>query len=127
MSILKEKLNFKLICCWLLLLQMVNLSINPIRHQSLINGKYTYLEDLRINKIESLYELILEHVFKKNVPETQDSGEQALLKVAVYYQQIPAYTCVLVANELPVVHNHAYYARLLDIPQKLTFPPPKAV
>lgn len=126
MKALIGKLNFKLICCWLLLLQMVNLSINPVRHQNFIDGQYTLLEDLKINKIESIYELILEHVFKKDVPETQDSAEQGLIKVAVFFHQTPLFECQLPSRACIVVHNHAYQAYFPEYPTVLESPPPRA-
>lgn len=126
MKNLVGRLNLKMICCWLLLLQMVNLSINPIRHQNYIHGVYTIREDLSVNKIESIYELISEYVFKKNVPETQDAGEQGLVKVAVFFHLAPEFVCCVTSQEQRIIHNHAYRAHFPKINLVLESPPPRA-
>jgi len=125
MKFLRGKLGLKHLFCWALLLQMVNLSINPVRHQNYINGQYTFQEDLRINKIESIYELILEHIFKKDVPETQDSAEQGLVKAAFVWQQVQYVSFVPIVIEIPIAHNHAYTAYFPVTTLVQESPPPK--
>lgn len=119
------KLNLKMACCWLLLLQMVNLSINPIRHQNYINGIYTFKEDLSINKIESIYELIAEYVFKKNVPETQDTGEEGISKIAILFFQTPTVNYSFTPTAKLVVHNHSYSEHVPEFVAVLESPPPQ--
>jgi len=126
MKFLRSKIGLKYLFCWALLLQMVNLSINPVRHQNYINGQYTFQEDLRINKIESIYELILEHIFKKDVPETQDSAEEGLVKAAFVWQQVQYISFVPVLTEKPVEHNHTYTAFFPITTLVQESPPPKA-
>ncbi|WP_256004889.1 MULTISPECIES: hypothetical protein [Pedobacter] len=65
---------------YMLLLQMINLSISPARHLAVVNGQPTYMEDLSVNRIESIYELVSEFLFQKSVPETQDQGDDGILK-----------------------------------------------
>lgn len=116
--------HIKTLCCWLLLLQMVNLCINPPRHLILINGTPTYAEDLSINTMESVLEVVLEEVFGKDVPETQDAFEIGQVKVCwnVHADQ-PSFgiTCVDV--------KHAHFPRYTrSIPEwhaSSTSPPPK--
>ncbi len=125
MKFLRRKLGLKYLFCWALLLQMVNLSINPVRNENYINGQYTFQEDLRINKIESIYELILEHIFKKDVPETQDSAEQGLVKAAFIWQQVQYVSFVPIVIEKPIEHNHTYTAYFPVTTLALESPPPK--
>jgi hypothetical protein len=58
--------------CWILLLQMINISIDPPDLRPLKNFAISEKEDLSINEIESVYELVSEMVFENNVPETND-------------------------------------------------------
>ena len=87
MKRLKIKSGLKFFCCWALLLQLINQSIDPVRHQNIINGEITFQEDLSVNKIESIYEFVVEHLLKKDVPETQNSANQLLAKAFIVFHQ----------------------------------------
>lgn len=126
MKFLKIKTGLKFFCCWALLLQLINLSIDPARHQNFINGEITFEEDLSINKIESIYELILEHLFKKDVPETQNAADHSLAKTFIVFYQNPVPFTQLILVEQPIVHNHSYVAYFPEQMQVLESPPPKA-
>ena len=121
----KIKIGLRHFCCWILLLQLLNLSIDPPRHQNVINGELTFQEDLTINKIESLYELIVEHLFKKDVPETQDNANHSISKAFFFYHQTPNLCCKLILTEKPVIHNHFYITSFPEQNQVLESPPPK--
>ena len=121
----KIKIGLRHFCCWILLLQLLNLSIDPVRHQNLINGELTFQEDLSINKIESLYELVLEYVFKKDVPETQDHANHSTAKAFFFYHQTPNLCCKLILTEKPVMHNHSYIISSYEQIHVLESPPPK--
>lgn len=125
MKFLKIKIGLKYICCWALLLQLMNLSIDPARHQNFINGKLTFEEDLSINKIESIYELVLEHLFKKDVPETQNAADHSLAKTFIVFCQSPVLFTQLILVEKPIVHNHSYIANFPEQTRVLESPPPK--
>ncbi len=58
--------------CWILLLQMINISVNPPDSRSFKFFQVQTTEDLSFNETESLYELISETVFDLDVPETED-------------------------------------------------------
>lgn len=122
----KIKGKLKYCCCWILLLQLINLSIDPARHANFINGKLTFQEDLSINKVESVYELLLEHIFKKDVPETQDVGNHSLAKMFIIFHQIPNPDTQIILKEEPIQHNHGYQALIPELAQALESPPPKA-
>jgi hypothetical protein len=115
----------KYILGWALLLQMINLSVDPMRHANLVNGSYTFQEDLKINKIESLSEIILEKLFKKDVPETQDNQQIGLIKVAFVLNQQPIYLPLPFLTAIPVTHNHNYLFHLAETSLALESPPPQ--
>ena len=125
MNLGKIKKGLNSFCCWLLIVQLINLSIDPPRHQNLIEGKFTYQEDLSINKIESIYELITEHVFKINVPETQDATHHGTVKTFIVFYQSPAPFAQLLLLEKPIVHNHNYVMYIPDHFRVLESPPPQ--
>lgn len=113
-------------CCWALLLQLINLSIDPARHGNYIDGKFTFQEDLSVNKIESVYELIAEYVFKRDIPEAQNADTHLLAKTFIIFHQVPAATTQLILAEQPIVHNYSYQAAIPNFIQLLESPPPKA-
>ena len=125
MYLLKFKGGLKNLCCWILLLQLFNLSIDPARHQNFINGQFTFQEDLSINKIESIYELISEHIFKKDVPETQNSTNQSFAKAFIVFHQLPEPTSQLNFAEELVLHNHNYQVFIPELVKIIESPPPK--
>lgn len=108
-----------------MLLQLINLSIDPATHQNYINGAFTYQEDLSLNKIESLSELILEYVFKKDVPESQNAANHALAKTFIVFYQSAALPAKIIFNAQPIVHNHSYQVNYPDQNQVLESPPPQ--
>lgn len=126
MQWLKFKGGLKNLCCWVLLLQLINLSIDPAKHQNFVNGELTFQEDLSVNKIESIYELISEHIFKKDVPESQNADNHSLVKTFIIFHQVPAPTTQLILAEEPIFHNHSYQAFIPELVQVLESPPPKA-
>lgn len=123
---LKIKNGLKHVCCWILLLQLTNLSIDAGRHQNVINGQLTFQEDLSINKMESIYELISEYLFKKDVPETQNSDHHSLVKTFIIFHQVPTATTQLILVDKPVQHNHSYRYFIPELVQVLESPPPQA-
>jgi hypothetical protein len=110
---------------WALLLQMVNLSVDPARHLNIVGGKYTISEDLSVNKMESVYELVLEYVFKIEVPETQDAEEELLQKTGLTYYLAEKENIDLKAPVRPVLHNHSYTESIPEHIPVLHSPPPK--
>lgn len=108
-----------------MLLQLINLSIDPATHQNYINGAFTYQEDLSLNKIESLSELTLEYVFKKDVPESQNAANHALVKTFIVFYQSASLPAKIVFNVQPIVHNHSYQVNYPDQNQVLESPPPQ--
>ena len=125
MKIVKVISSLKYLACWVMLLQLINLSIDPAMHQNYINGAFTYQEDLSLNKIESLSELILEYVFKKDVPESQNSVNHSLAKTFIVFYQSAALPTKIIFNAQPIVHNHTYRVNYPEHAQVLESPPPQ--
>ncbi len=110
----------------MLLLQTVNLSLNPERHLNFISGKATYLEDLRINKLESISEFVLEYMLGFDVPETQDADDDTAGKIFVMHVQ-PATAFALA---LTFFHAPTYFGYNKQLPEQLKSlesPPPKRI
>jgi hypothetical protein len=59
--------------CWVLLLQLINISIDPPDLWRLKTASISQKQPLPINEIESLYELISEGVFEHDVPESDEN------------------------------------------------------
>ncbi|RZK38481.1 MAG: hypothetical protein EOO90_22175 [Pedobacter sp.] len=119
------KTGLKYLCCWALLLQMLNLSIDPARHANYIDGQITFQEDLSINKIESFSELLLEKLFDKNIPEIQDQAHHSLVKAFFFFHQNPTVITEPILIELPVRHNHLYIEQRSETSKSLESPPPR--
>ncbi len=79
------KIILRKIICWVLLLQMLNVSIDPpdVKHFKTSNVVHT--EDLLINEIESIYELISEVLLNLYVHETDENDIHAISKTIHIY------------------------------------------
>lgn len=72
---------------WILLIQVVNISIDPIDPLPVVDGlgQMTTREDLSINDIESIYELVSEQCLHVDVPEQDEDDESGFIKVIDFY------------------------------------------
>lgn len=69
----REKyLTIQRIICWILIIQMINVSIDPRDLIQIDQGIYSHTEDLSINETESIYELIAEELFDTEIPESEE-------------------------------------------------------
>jgi hypothetical protein len=87
MKAVSTRVIFTRVLTWILLIQVVNLSIDPTDPMPAIDklGFLTAHEDLSINDIESIYELVSEQCLGVDVPEQDDDDESRLLKIFVFY------------------------------------------
>ncbi len=86
MSFKASKKNVLIIITWILLVQVINLSIDPTDPAPYKPGKLTVCEDLTINEIESIYELVAEQCAGVNVPEQEDSDHHgSFVKVMAFF------------------------------------------
>lgn len=115
----------KKIICWVLLIQMVNLSMDPIDQINLKNG-HTYEEDLSINEIESVYELVSESVFDQDVPEADEQDEDAYVKIFnLYFNPVAANTIFFNTHKFILTHSVFYQVSSYAYHPEINSPPPK--
>ena len=117
--------NFiKQVVCWILLLQIINISINlpDINYPNYRN--VLSKEDVSIDELESVYELIAEDVFNKEVPESdEDEIDTSSQPFELYFF---TKTCSkLPALAFPAKHFSRYQNNFLSIFQEPHLPPPK--
>jgi len=113
------------ILAWVLLIQVINISIDPIDPVSDKLGRINTGEDLSINDIESIYELISEVCLGFDVPENDEDDENGFVKVIYFYLSLWS---IEIKN-----HYQAYRTTFLTIEKDFnsivmehTSPPPKS-
>lgn len=113
------------ILAWVLLIQVINISIDPIDPVSDKLGRINKGEDLSINDIESIYELIVEHFLGIDVPESDEDDENGFVKEIHFY--VPHWS-IEIKN-----HYQAYRTTFFAIEKDFnsivlenTSPPPKS-
>jgi hypothetical protein len=70
---------------WVLLIQIVNISIDPIDHVSDKLGRLAFEEDLSVNDIESIYELFSEQYLGIDIPEQDEDDGNGFIKIIDFY------------------------------------------
>lgn len=110
--------------CWILLLQMINISIDPPDLMPLRTAPVSHEEDLSINETESVYELISEGVFETNVPDQDDSDMDRESQTFDLYCCKPIFT-TRPFLDLPIEHFSLYRNNLSFDYTEPSFPPPK--
>jgi hypothetical protein len=110
--------------CWILLLQMANISVDPPDLRQVKKSTISLKEDLSINEMESVYELISEGVFENNVPESEENDIDSKL------QSIDLYCFTLTYDMRSVSYLHvrrysSYYNNFSFETPEPNSPPPK--
>ena len=103
---------------------MINISIDP---PDLKHPKYspiTNKKDLAINKIESVFEMIAEGVFDKEIPES-DEDEIDISSPSFELYFVNRICSKLQALVFPVAHFPYYHNNFLSVHQEPHFPPPR--
>ena len=86
MKLKSAKNNILIGITWILLIQVINLSIDPTDPVPFKSGKLAICEDLSINEIESIYELVSEHCMGVDVPEHDENDHQgSFVKVMAFF------------------------------------------
>lgn len=70
---------------WVLLIQIVNISIDPIDPIFDKSGSLAFEEDLSVNDIESIYEFVSEQCLGIDVPEQDEDDENGFVKIMDFY------------------------------------------
>jgi hypothetical protein len=112
------------VIAWVLLIQVINISIDPVDPVSDKLGRFSSGEDLSINDIESIYELISEICLGIDVPENDEDDENGSVKVINFYF---SHWSIEIKNQ-----NQAYRTTFFSIEKDFnsivldhTSPPPK--
>ncbi len=113
----------KFFCC-VLLLQMINLSINPADFREFRNGIATKPAPGNLNEIETLYELIAEGIFDNNIPDSEDNDTNSTFKFLDLFSSSPR-PDELIVLMYPNKHFSYYQSRLSFIVSDPGGPPPK--
>lgn len=111
--------------CWVLLLQLINISIHA---SELKHPKYfpftNQEQQVAIDEIESIYELVVEGISGDEVPESdEDEADSSIPTIDLYCFNRDF--SKLQAVNFPVKHFSHYYNRFLSVHQKPHAPPPK--
>lgn len=113
----------KLVVGWILLIQLINISVDPPDLVVYKNHTVT-AEDLTINEAESIYELIAEGIFDLDVPEAEDNDQDEQLKTFNLYFLASPDTGISLPS-FPEPHDSGYNASLLTSYPEPNAPPPK--
>ena len=112
------------VVCWILLLQVINISINPRDFKHPRYSSTASKEDLSINETESIYELIAEGVFDEDVPESnEDDIDTSSPSVELYFFTASCNT--LPTLELPLEHFPRCNKSFPSLHHEPLFQPPK--
>ena len=110
---------------WVLLSQVINISIDPIDPIMDKLGRLNTTENLAINDIESIYELVSEQFLGLDVPETDEDDESSIMKVIDFYF---TYSSLEIKKQFQTLRISFFTIErdLSSIVLDLTSPPPKA-
>lgn len=122
MRIKKIKNTAKLIVCWIVLLQMVNLCIDP-PHVINFSANHAYQqEDPSIDEIESIYELISETLFGQAIPGNADNDiDSDSVPLDLYFYTTPN----TVVFDFPTGHTTLRKYNFPAFAASPNIPPPK--
>lgn len=126
MKIKAVKKILKKFVCWVLLLQMINISIDPPDLKHFKNGSITQKEDLSVNEIESIYEFISEVIFEKYVHESDENDMDTISKTFNLYF-FTSTSNKLLAPDLAIEYCSYYQNNFSVLHAEPISPPPKRV
>ncbi|MDO9373705.1 MAG: hypothetical protein Q7T76_04790 [Ferruginibacter sp.] len=112
------------LACWILLLQLMNIAIDPRDPNRFPASVDQSKEDLSINETESIYELVSEGLFDTEVPETDEKDTDTNLTIFDYYcLNLADSDVILTAFQL--AHKPYDQSGLLEYFPPFDAPPPK--
>lgn len=126
MKINAAKHIIKQFICWVLLLQMINVSIDPPDFRQFKNAHVEHKEDLSLNEIESIYELVSEGLFGKDVPESDDADIDTKPETPDLYCFMSRYSEATPVRFSAKRFSH-YLHSFSPVHIELSSPPPKQV
>ena len=124
MKILFNRNSIKQVVCWILLLQIINVSINTPDLKCAKQSSLSKTENLSINETESVYELIAEGMFDKKVPDSdEDDMDTSSPSFELYF--FPKICSKLPAFNFLIEYFPHYSNNFLSVHQEPHFPPPR--
>lgn len=113
------------VIAWVLLIQVINISIDPIDPVSDKLGRINTGEDLSINDIESFYELFSEQCLDIDIPESDEDDENGFVKVINFYF---SHWSIEIKNHYQAYRTafHTIEKDFISIVMEHTSPPPKS-
>ncbi len=120
------KYILKQLVCWILLLQMINISIDVPDVATSFKSTSRISKDLAINDIESVYELLSENVFHIEVPDNDEPDiEKDINSVELFYFHPDIYHFGF--TDFPLSHQSYYTESFTVLFSEPNSPPPKQV
>ncbi|HEV7329680.1 MAG TPA: hypothetical protein VGN63_01470 [Flavisolibacter sp.] len=114
------------ISCWILLLQMINLSIDPPDTSVVFESKSSFQSEIERNERESVYEYVSEALLEFEIPDTEEQDiEKSVHALELYYSSPPSFS--LINPALPILHCSFYSSSYFSWETKPNAPPPKGV
>ena len=111
-------------CCWLLVLQLLNISIDPPDNKLHLYTSCKQIQQNNVNQIESICELIAEEMAHTVVPDNHDPDVEKNIHPFVFYCSPP--TVQSFDFSLPLLEHRCYYtARFTSRYNEPLFQPPK--
>lgn len=110
--------------CWVLLLQMINLSINLADFREFQNRHASHKAAQPFNEIETLYELVAEGLFDKDIPDTEDQDTVSSFKSFDLFSFQPLHNEIVV-TPYTVEYFSFYQPGISLVHAEPNAPPPK--
>jgi hypothetical protein len=122
-SVIKDILKHAV--CWILLLQLANISVDHVDFRHSVNSSDAGKDPSSINEIESIYEWLAEGVYNIDVPEAADDEE-----IDSASQTIELYFFPKITGKMPLpivlIHHHSrYHNHAYPVYREPTSPPPR--
>ncbi|RYZ54211.1 MAG: hypothetical protein EOO14_14550 [Chitinophagaceae bacterium] len=115
----------KQIGCWILFLQLVNLSIDPPQVDAVFQTRSAQQAANSLTERESVFEYVSEELLAFDIPDTEEQEvEKSVQAFELYLSQSPSFS--LLASELPLQHPGFYANRFSCWRSRPHAPPPKA-
>jgi hypothetical protein len=111
--------------CWILFLQMINLSIDPPEVNAVFQTKSLQQAGVSFTEKETVYEYVSEELLAFNIPDSDEQDvEKSVHALELFYSDSPLF--ILEAPELPLQHLSFYSNRFSCWKSRPHAPPPKA-
>jgi hypothetical protein len=114
----------KQVVCWILLLQIINISIDPPDFKHTKYSIVTRNEVLSVDETETIYELIAESMSDQKVPESNEDGTDTIAPyVELFFSSTPFIKLHAFGS---IIEHFSYYEDIFSlIHEEPLSPPPR--